>query len=345
MNITVRYQVFLSSTYDDLRVERQQATQAILEAGHFPSGMELFPASDDTQWELIKRVIEESDYYVVIVAGKYGSIGPLGISYTEMEYDFAVEQEIPVLGFVKDDIDSIPSKFVERDLEKRAKLESFRAKVLSRTCRKFDDPLGLGMAVIKSIMYETRVRPRVGWVRADNARTEDDQNRERDLQSKLSQAEESIEELMRMVRDGRVLASEIDISQISQESDLFEFTVFYRDGAKNYVSEVVQMSWDDIFRTIGPTMYGYILRKSGAEDEYSFEENISNAIRSKIYDRVESRKITIQQGQIDACVMQFKELGYVEYSEKKQENGGVFRGICLSEAGERYLAKLIAQVR
>src|SRR5665213_1127692 len=81
-----RYQVFVSSTYDDLRGERQQATQAILEIGCFPSGMELFPASDDTQWELIKRVIEESDYYVVIVAGRYGSLGPEGASYTEMEY-------------------------------------------------------------------------------------------------------------------------------------------------------------------------------------------------------------------------------------------------------------------
>jgi Domain of unknown function (DUF4062) len=89
MTPQVRYQVFVSSTYDDLRAERQQATQAISEAGFFPSEMELFPASDDAQWELIKRVIEESDYYVVIVAGHYGSLSPNGLSYTEMEYDYA----------------------------------------------------------------------------------------------------------------------------------------------------------------------------------------------------------------------------------------------------------------
>lgn len=92
MTPQVRYQVFVSSTYDDLRAERQQATQAILEAGFFPSGMELFPASNDAQWELIKRVIEESDYYVVIVAGRYGSLCPEGMSYTEMEYDYAVRK-------------------------------------------------------------------------------------------------------------------------------------------------------------------------------------------------------------------------------------------------------------
>jgi hypothetical protein len=66
--------------------------------------MELFPASDDAQWELIKRVIEESDYYVVIVSGRYGSLGPEGISYTEMEYDYAVAKGIPVLGFVRHDV-------------------------------------------------------------------------------------------------------------------------------------------------------------------------------------------------------------------------------------------------
>ncbi len=118
-----RYQIFVSSTYEDLREERQQATQAILEAGCFPSGMELFPASDETQWDLIQRVIEESDYYVVVVGGRYGSIGPIGNSFTEMEYDFAVEKGIPVLGFVKTGINELPWKNVEADAEARKKLD------------------------------------------------------------------------------------------------------------------------------------------------------------------------------------------------------------------------------
>ena len=134
---TIRYQVFVSSTYEDLREDRQQATQAILEAGSFPSGMELFPASDDTQWELIKRVISECDYYVVILGGKYGSIGPARLSYTEMEYDFAVERGIPVMGFVKEPLDELPSKSVEADPSRRKQLDAFREKVMARTCRKF----------------------------------------------------------------------------------------------------------------------------------------------------------------------------------------------------------------
>ena len=128
--------------------------------------MEFFPASDATQWELIKRVIEEVDYYVVILGGKYGSIGPEDLSYTEMEYDYAIEIGVPVLGFVKTDIEELPHKFVENDQEKIKKLDAFRAKVQSRTCRMFKDPKELGMAVMKSLMHEARVdREQVGFVR------------------------------------------------------------------------------------------------------------------------------------------------------------------------------------
>ena len=51
----VKYQVFVSSTYEDLIDERKEVTQAILEANCIPAGMELFPASNKSQWEFIKR--------------------------------------------------------------------------------------------------------------------------------------------------------------------------------------------------------------------------------------------------------------------------------------------------
>ena len=74
-----------------------------------PAGMELFPAANEEQWKWIQRVIEESDYYIVIVAGKYGSIHPeTGISYTEMEYDYAVSIGKPTIGFVLDKSVKLP---------------------------------------------------------------------------------------------------------------------------------------------------------------------------------------------------------------------------------------------
>jgi hypothetical protein len=87
-----RYQVFVSSTYQDLEEERREIIQALLELDCIPSGMELFPAANDDQWTLIKRVIDDCDYYIVVVAGRYGSVSEDGLSYTEKEYRYALEK-------------------------------------------------------------------------------------------------------------------------------------------------------------------------------------------------------------------------------------------------------------
>lgn len=108
-----RYQVFVSSTYEDLREERQEVIQALLELDSIPAGMELFPAADDDQWTLIKKVIDDCDYYIVIVGGRYGSISSTGISYTQMEYQYAVQQGKPVIGFIHKDPGSIPASKTE----------------------------------------------------------------------------------------------------------------------------------------------------------------------------------------------------------------------------------------
>jgi hypothetical protein len=106
-----KYQIFVSSTYEDLRSERQEIMHALLELDCIPSGMELFPAANEDQWSLIKGVIDDCDYYVVVIGGRYGSLGPEGISYTEMEYRYAVSKGKPVIAFLHKEPNSLPAKF------------------------------------------------------------------------------------------------------------------------------------------------------------------------------------------------------------------------------------------
>ena len=89
-----RYQVFVSSTFEDLQEERKEVIQVLLESDCIPAGMELFQASDDDQWTLIKNVIDDCDYYLVIIGGRYGSTNKDGISYTQMEYEYALKKGI-----------------------------------------------------------------------------------------------------------------------------------------------------------------------------------------------------------------------------------------------------------
>src|SRR5690606_13075222 len=103
-----RYQVFVSSTYSDLKDERRGVIQALMDMDCIPAGMELFPAADAQQWEFIKKVIDDCDYYLLIIGGRYGSVTADGISYTEKEYDYAVESGQPVLAFVHSAPESLP---------------------------------------------------------------------------------------------------------------------------------------------------------------------------------------------------------------------------------------------
>ena len=130
-----KLQVFVSSTYSDLIEERQAAVAAILKAGHIPAGMELFAAGDKSQMKTIERWIDESDVFMLILGGRYGSIEPnSGRSYTELEYDYAVAQGKPTFAVVITD-EALESKlklggssFIER--ADPGALEKFRAKVL-----------------------------------------------------------------------------------------------------------------------------------------------------------------------------------------------------------------------
>jgi hypothetical protein len=184
-------------------------------------------------------------------------------------------------------------------------------------------PSELGMAVMKSLMAEARVRPRIGWVRADQARSEADIQRERRLVDELEEAKERIEELEREIRDRAILKGEVPQELLAQGDDIYEITVIYLDQTKKPVREEVQLTWDELFKVIGPPMYGYILRRSksgGSENSrYSFEDNLQQHIRTKIIDRVQNRRIKIEFSQVDTCILQFKELGLMRFAEKKEE--------------------------
>lgn len=50
-----KYQFFISSIYEDLKVEREKAIFTILSMEQFPVGMELFSDADENQWDVISR--------------------------------------------------------------------------------------------------------------------------------------------------------------------------------------------------------------------------------------------------------------------------------------------------
>ena len=167
-----KLQVFVSSTFQDLIEERQAAVSAILKAGHIPAGMELFTSADKSQMETIKKWIDESDVYMLVLGGRYGSLEPSsGVSYTELEYDYAIEQEKPLFSVVINEA-SLEAKVKEYGTEMMEKenpkqLKMFREKVLSNISSFFDDHKDIKLCVHESMSDFATNRDLKGWVSAD----------------------------------------------------------------------------------------------------------------------------------------------------------------------------------
>ena len=271
-----RYQIFISSTYTDLKEERAEVTQAILSINHMPYGMEVFPSANETQWEYIKRVIKESDYYIVIISGKYGSVNSkTGISYTEMEYRYAEELGIPLLAFIIDDNIDLPNSKVEADSDKKQKLDNFKRYIESKQMRKsYKNKEDLALKVITSLTQLFQQCPRDGWIRTAS------------LKSYTSN-----DEVIRLMKENDSLKKEINSIELLKQGDDIHTVKYYwaeMSAYGRYISSLseestVDLKWNTIFlcvaaylfngsRTTGELRAGledYIKRINGIPEEFS----------------------------------------------------------------------------
>ncbi len=246
-----RYQVFVSSTFRDLQDERQEVMHALLELDCIPSGMELFPAANETQWELIKRVIDDCDYYLLILGGRYGSIGPDGVSYTEMEYNYACSIGKPTVAFLHKSPGKIESDKSENTDDGRKLLTEFREKIGEKHCKYWESALELGSVVSRSLIQLIKREPAVGWVRANELA---DREATMELLSLRKQVDQLKNELL-LVRTSAPQGTE-GLSQGEKRHTVryaFKSTVGSSYQWSNWTASL-NLSWNDMFSYIAPSM-------------------------------------------------------------------------------------------
>jgi hypothetical protein len=254
-----RYQVFVSST-SDLIDERRAVMEALLKLGCMPAGMELFPASDEDSWTLITRQIDECDYYIVIVAGRYGSVSSDGLSFTEKEYDYAFKVGKPAMGFVHADPGSIPARYTDQDSMMREKLARFHAKLLrDRYCRKWKNAYELGAEVTTSLVSMFNYRPAVGWVSARYAKTIEEVEEKTNLLKQIQVLERELAALRRSgVQDTSGLAQGEDPVELKYSGGLTKMTTWnavFETVATNCMNPV---PGDEIWRQFTEKKYELI---------------------------------------------------------------------------------------
>lgn len=167
-----KLQVFISSTYEDMKAERHAAVEAVLEAGHIPAGMELFSAGSHEQLIIINKWIDSSDIYMLLLGGRYGSIEPkTKLSYIECEYNYAVSKGMPFFALVISDefLDQKVKTSGRSVLEQSSseKYNKFKKTVLSKLSAFFSDLSSIKKETLKSLNYIQSQYKLIGWVRGD----------------------------------------------------------------------------------------------------------------------------------------------------------------------------------
>lgn len=196
-----KLQVFVSSTYEDLLEERQSAVQAVLNSGHIPAGMELFTAGDESQKETIKKWIDESDVYLLILGGRYGTVDKnTGKSYTHWEYDYAGTVGKPRFAVViKDDaleekVKIKGTKMMEKD--NPALYKKFRSEVLKKMCKFYSDTKDIQLAIFQKLAEYSNSKELIGWVQGKEIATIEELTKLNEENRKLRRENEKLKQVL-----------------------------------------------------------------------------------------------------------------------------------------------------
>lgn len=318
-----KYQVFVSSTYQDLIEERQKVIEALISKNCFPVGMEYFPAANEEQFSVIKKLIDRCDYYILILGGRYGSIEPkTGKSYTQLEYEYALEKNIPVAAFYHNNIGKLASDKVEKTEEGLAKLKGFKILVQNKLCKTWSESYELAFKVNSTLDFMFENYPRTGWVKADE----------------VSSAEAN-KELISLRNENDLLKSKIRVlsshtpegtEEYKQGDDKFmvRYTITFDPfigelGEKNYKSE---FTWNKIFLSIATTL---------------LKPTSEQIIKDKLEERLLDKDCYINEEDFQTILIQLMALKLITSDTIKYE--GVSTFWILTEYGKNLMIQLLAQ--
>ncbi|WP_298248390.1 DUF4062 domain-containing protein [uncultured Christiangramia sp.] len=325
-----RYQVFISSTFADLKEERAKVIQTVMELDCIPAGMEIFPAIDQEQFEFIKKVIDDCDYYILIIGGRYGTLSEKGISYTEMEYNYAIEKGIKVIALIHGNSDDIPIGKSEKNEALRIKLQNFKDKVATNRLVKFWRNLEeLPGLVALSLSKTIKTYPAIGWVRANTVA-------DPELYKEINELRKENEKLLNNApTQFTEVDKEIELAGLDDIIELSGKRVWwdnrYKQDKKSDWS--IKISWGKLFSLIGP----YLLENP---NDFSVQKTLAKVIYETTDDYISNGTPWLIDQDFQTIKIHLKALELIELKYAKATNGGMSLFWYLTKTGEKLMLKL-----
>lgn len=334
------YQVFVSSTFEDLQEERKEVMQALLELDCMPAGMELFPASNDDQWTLIKRVIDTCDYYLLIIGGRYGSVNEKGISYTQMEFEYAQEIGKPIISFLPQNPETIPAGKSEKDSEKQQKLEAFKNLAKRKLVKYWENPEQLGSIVSRSMIKLIKDFPAEGWVKANGAVDETSVKEIARLQKENAELVQRLNEISTEAPKG----TEVFAQGNDQVEIKFYFTAEEKRCYQSYSCEDEEFyTWNELFACVAPQMIDECTDGVFEISLSKYIQDHSNWKEKSEFSKLENAQdFEISQESFNMIKVQFRALGLITSGEKKRSTSDKQTYWKLTPYGDYVMTQLLA---
>lgn len=323
------FHVFVSSTYTDLIDARRSISEAVAKAGYVAEGMEIFPASSQRQMDFIKSVIDRCDYYILVIGGRYGSRDKNGISYTELEFEYAKEKGLPILAFLRNDLDNLPIELKETDAGALMALTEFRKRIMSDTLVDFwNEPHELATKALAALSQSRQTHPGIGWLRANHAASEEVLNEINTLRKQNDSLKFEI---------NNYKSKEIPIFEnLADFSDKFVFRFTHKKYQyTNKYDKELELTWKEIFRIISPS-YRTISNTVGIENSLSrYIKNDTQIAGSK-------DDVVINMSDKEKILLQFEAMRLLESGIYNLKNGGSAVFHKLSGFGQKIMLELNA---
>ena len=237
-----RYQVFISTSGQEMQPERIILAQTLVGMGFFSWGLE---QRTPLSTALARRQIDDCDYVILLLGSQYGEQSVSGVGYMHLEYIYAVTKQKPIIVFMHEEPAARDPSLHDQKPELREKFSEFR-KLLQQdvdqvfTYRSLRD---LEMAVRLNMPHMLERYPVSGWVRPQNSQL---------LHDEIEQLKAKIEQLETEVGK-REVDPFLSLPKVSMhELFTFEYRMHaYQDGNFKELKIQKKLTWAQLLGILG----------------------------------------------------------------------------------------------
>ena len=242
-----RYHVYISTSLsDDVKNERLKLQNTLLNLGVFP--WEFNERRTSLNTAQARRQIDECDYVIFLLGAKYGDLSASGISYTHLDFIYALNKQKTILSFIDAAPEKRPIDEREENPEILKKFQSFRGQMQqdSQYCYQYSHLLDLERAVRSIFARAIKESPTLGWIRPKN--NDVLQNEIVRLRQKVTDLEQHLAKT-----ESEVVMAQQDSTVLEQQKVTVSYrTHAYQDGNFKDLHPHRDVTWLTILQILAP---------------------------------------------------------------------------------------------